>query len=194
MRVTSLGILILVLGVCAATAETPDPPCADVMPWDVYGKAFVTPGASSEGGVGEIVVTVRNMDCEPIEGSFVEVDFSDCPNVCINPEDDGLTGVSGEQGVVVLNPQVGGCDECTVIVRASGVTIATYQSMASTDWNGQEADGVVGVADFAFFSTAFKVTGHECADFNGDEVVNGLDFSIFSTSFKRGDANLGGCQ
>jgi hypothetical protein len=164
------------------------------MPWDIYGKAFVSPGPNSEGGVGEIVVTVRNMDCEPIEGSVVEVDFSDCFDVCINPGENGLTGISDEQGVVVLNPQVGGCEECTVIVRASGVTIAVYYTMASTDWNGQEADGVVGVADFAFFSAAFKVTGDECADFNGDEVVNGLDFSIFSTSFKRGDANAGGCE
>jgi hypothetical protein len=191
MRTLCIGTLILALGIYQGAAGVPDP-CSEITPWlDI---AYVTPGPNSEGGVGEVIITVRNDNCDPIPNADVWIDLSDCQDLCINPGDAGLAGTTNAEGVVVLNPQVGGCEDCLVIIRANGVTIFAYPRITSTDWNGQEADGVVGVADFAFFSTAFKVTQDLCADYNGDGAVNGTDFSIFATSFKRADENPGGCE
>jgi hypothetical protein len=193
-------VTALVTQPIGVSAGAPDPPFCPIEPWNTYGHAFVTPGSNSEGGVGEVSIQVFNINGDPIPGAFVEIRVSDCMfdvDMCLNPGGAGLTGTTNDQGIVVLNPQIGACGECEtfpIVVLASGVTIGSYPRIVSTDWDGVEADGFVGVADFAFFSTAFKVTGDECADYNGDGVVNGADFAIFSTSFKRGDANTGGCE
>lgn len=193
MKILGHGIIVLAISIGVATAGIPPVPCSRAMPWDDYGHALVTPGPGSEGGVGEVEVFVC-YDDEPVAGADVAIDLSDCQHLCINPGDAGLAGITDSDGIVILNPQVGGCEDCNVIIRANGITIRTYFGIKSTDWNGDEADGIVGVSDFAFFATAFKVTQDECADYNGDGAVNGTDFALFATSFRRLDENPAGCE
>jgi hypothetical protein len=190
-------LLPATVAVCAilsmAQGETPDPDPSHVQPWDTYQRAFVTPGAAGDGGVGEVTVFALTVNGDPVENASVEIYFGPCV-LCMDSQDPGLTGVTDENGECVLNPAIGGCDGCVVGVRANGITISTYTTIVSTDWDGHEANGVVGATDFAFFSTSLRATQNDCADHNGDGIVNGLDFSMFATSFKRGDANAGGCQ
>lgn len=191
MKTFNLGVLVLAIVATQAIAGVPDP-CSTISPWDVYGHAFMTPGPGA--GLGEVEIFVCDpFDNEPVEGADVVIDLFDCDQLCINPGEDGLTGISDANGIVRLKPQVGGCEDCLVVVRANGVTIGVYESVRSTDWDGEEADGIVGVPDFAFFATAFRVTQNVCADYNGDGAVNGTDFAMFATSFRRIDVNPGGC-
>jgi hypothetical protein len=194
---------ILLFGSIHVSANNPDPDLSTVEPWDTYEQAFVAPG---DGGlrtnIDEVTVTVVNDEGDPIEGATVVIDVGqgggglseECPNLCIDPIDPGLEATTNALGIAVLNPRVGGCDICTVIVRANGVTIAVYDFINSTDWDGSAADGAVTGADFSFFATAFKTTQDACADYNGDGDVTGSDFSVFATSFKGGDANPNGCE
>jgi hypothetical protein len=129
----------------------------------------------------------------PIEGADAEIDLSQCSNLCIDPVEDGLSGITGPDGTVTLNPRVGGCEDCIVLIKASDVVIALYTRVVSTDWDGSRADGKVAGADFAFFATAFKQTQDTCADYNGDGLVSGPDFAIFAASFASGDANQEEC-
>lgn len=193
-------LLLALLSVCvgAVGADVPDDANSTCEPWDTNGCVFVTPGCTANGndaGNDAVTVLVRNEFGDPIEGSVVEIDFGDCPNLFIcNP--DGLTGTTNVAGMVVMNPQVGGCDMCTVIVRADGVSICTYTppdgvdpTVRSTDWDGSAANGQVTGADFGFFAAAFKTTQDECANYNCDEGgVTGTDFAIFAESFKAPDS------
>lgn len=172
----------------------PDADLSSALPWDEYGHALVTPGAQS--AVGEVVVLALYEvgSCqEPVEGADVEIDLSQCSNLCVDPVEDGLSGITGPDGSVTLNPRVGGCEDCVVLIRAHGVAIAAYLRVVSTDWDGSRADGKVAGADFAFFATAFKQTQDTCADYNGDGVVSGPDFAILAASFASGDANQEEC-
>jgi hypothetical protein len=177
----------------ASGGDPPCPPIMDISPWDAFGQAFVSPGT---GSVDELTVRIVEYDCDP--GPFpnidIEIDVTGCSGLCINPGDDGLTGVTDEASTAVLNPQVGGCADCSVVVRGNGVTLAVYERVVSTDWDGTEADGVVDARDFAFFATAFRVTQAPCADYNGDDVVGATDFAVFAEAFKSADANDGGCR
>jgi hypothetical protein len=188
-------LLLALLTVCVGTvgAEVPDEENSTVEPWDTNGCVFVSPSCVTSSLVDTVRITVRNADGDPIVGSDVQIVLDDCTDLCFCTPD-GLVGISGPGGVITLDPEVGGCDECTVIVRASGVTIATYTppgpgrpTVRSTDWNGSACDGNVTGADFAFFADAFKSTQDECADYNCDGAVTGTDFSIFATAFKAGD-------
>lgn len=173
----------------------PDPDVSYAQPWDDYGRVLVTPGSQSSVGEVNVAVLYQSGVCvEPIAGSAVEIDLSDCSTLCIDSAHDGLFGVTDEDGMAILDPRVGGCEECVVLVKASGVTIAVYDRVVSPDWDGAQADGHVGGADFAFFATAFKQSQDTCADYNGDGLVSATDFSLFSQSFQAGDANEGACQ
>jgi hypothetical protein len=87
----------------------------------------------------------------------------------------------------------GGCEDCDVIVRANGVTIAYYQKVRSPDWDNSAADGIVNVVDFAFFATSFLVSQSACADYNNDGVVSAVDLSLFAPAFLAQDHNPTGC-
>jgi hypothetical protein len=194
---------ILLFGSIPVSAEVIDPDLSTVEPWDTYGLALVAPGGGRFTGIDSVTVEVRNQDGDPVEGATVVIDLggsgggddprSEC-DVCVDPVEPGLTGVTDEFGIAYLNPKVGGCDVCTVVVRANGVTIAVYELIVSTDWNGFNADGMVTGADFAFFSTSFKQSQDPCSDYLGDGGVSGSDFSFFSTSFKGDDTNPNGCE
>lgn len=200
-RYLTLVAVILLFTSIQASAEVVDPDLSTVEPWDTYDLALVAPGGGRFTGIDSVTVEVRNQDGDPIEGATVVIDLGGgggglgrgC-DVCVDPVDPGLTAVTDASGTAVLNPKVGGCDVCTVIVRANGVTIAVYEVIVSTDWNGFDADGMVTGADFAFFSTAFKQSQDPCSDYLGDGGVSGSDFSFFSTSFKGDDTNPNGCE
>jgi len=167
----------------------PDSDVCWVTPWDEYGRILVSPGSQSS--VDEVTVHVRGTSGAPIAQSLVEIDVSECPSLCVDIGDAGLGGVTGADGDVTLNPRVGGCAECQALVRASGVTIATYQFVVSPD---SDADGRVSSVDFSFFAAAFHGNADECADYNGDDVVSGVDFSLFGSAFVSGDANETECH
>lgn len=200
-RYLALVVVILLSSSIHASAEVVDPDLSTVQPWDIYDQAFVAPGDGSgpRSNVDEVFVEVLNSDGDAIEGATVVIDLaggggdlrSGCQTLCVDNGDAGLTGTTNEFGLAVLNPRVGGCDHCTVLVRANSVTIAVYDFINSTDWDGAAADGRVTGADFAFFATAFKdpQNDYPCADYNGDGVVTGTDFSVFAVSFNEGDAN-----
>lgn len=171
--------------------DIPSPEQCVVTPWDEFGQAFVTPGTQS--GIGEVAVEVRNDEGYPW-CAVVGIDVSDCEDLCVDPEDDGLWGLTDMYAVARLDPRVGGCADCPVFVRASGMQMRVYDRIRSTDWDGVQADGVVNSADFAFFATAFKQTQDSCADYNGDGHVSATDFSMFSASFRAADANEAGCR
>jgi hypothetical protein len=167
-----------------AQADVPDPQFCSVTPWDSWEQAFVTPGQQSN--ADEITIVVHNNADLPIDAADVELDFSGCANRCEGTA--GLSGQTAATGELVLNPEMGGCEDCTIIVRANGVTIATYGRMVSTDWNGASCSGDVEPTDLSFFAAAFNVTGELCADYNNDG-VDPADLSKFANSFNSGDAN-----
>ncbi|MBU2693294.1 MAG: hypothetical protein KJ970_20440 [Candidatus Eisenbacteria bacterium] len=169
----------------------PDPINCTVEPWNTFQQALVSPGTQS--GIDVVTITVLDMAENPIDQAFVEIDFNDCPELCIEGSDPGLTGLTGPDGVIVMDPLVGGCEDCDVTVRANGVTIAYYHHVRSPDWNNTEADGIVNVADFAFFAGAFLSTQNDCADYNNNGSVNAIDFSLFAPAFLRQDRNPAGC-
>lgn len=174
-------------------ADPPCPPVTSVSPWDAYGQAFVSPGA---GPADELTVTIQEADCEPgpFPGINIEIDVSQCSGLCVNSGDDGLTGVTDEESTAALNPEVGGCGDCVVVIYGNGVALSVFDRIVSTDWDGTEADGRVDARDFAFFATAFRVTQSACADYTGDGVVGGADFALFAEAFKSADANGEGCR
>ena len=177
--------LVALLASSIAQADVPDPAYCSVVPWDSWGQAFVTPG--QESNADEITITVNNGDNQPIDAAAVELDFSFCVNRCEGTL--GLAGTTDPTGVVVLNPEMGGCEWCTVVVRASGVTIGTYDWMVSTDWNGSACDGQVDPVDLSFFAAAFNVTGDLCADYNAADAVDPVDLSKFANSFNSADTH-----
>ena len=187
MKSGALLTLIAATLASSALAGVPEPYPVEIEPWNTYGRAFVTPGSQS--GTDSVLITVLNADYEPISNAVVDIDLSNCEDLCIcNP--DGLTGVTDQDGQVRLNPRVGGSEECPVIVRANAVTIGVYEMITSTDWGSNGCDGVVGAADLAFFGAAFNATQNPRADYNGDGWVGGVDLSMFAASFISGD----GCR
>jgi hypothetical protein len=185
-----LPLILVFAFVGTAAADIPDEENSSCEPWDTNGCAFITPGLPSEGksAIDCITVNVRNSDNDPIEGVQVDINFSNCTGLCWCDPPMESSGLTGPDGTTVICFSGGGCEQCTVIVRADGVTICTYQDVRSTDWDGSACDGIVGGSDFAFFATAFKVTQDPCADYNCDGSVGGIDFSMFAISFSAGDA------
>jgi hypothetical protein len=106
----------------------------------------------------------------------VEVDISDCNGLCVDSPD-GLSGTADESGTAYLDPRVGGCDDCDVIVRANGIDIRSYARINSADWDGTWADGDVGPEDMYYISSQ-NGTSDPCADLNGDGVVDLADLDI----------------
>ena len=199
LKLLLAAIMSLILGTSAlsapAVSDVPDADQSDVEPWDTFDQAFTTPGSPDAGShVDDVTATIRYTNGNPVPFSHVWVDVSGCPGLCTDPSMDGLSGSTDVNGVVVLNPRVGGCADCEVLVFADGVRIRSYEKIRSTDWDGASADGALSGADFSFFAGALKETQDSCADYDNDGHVSGLDFSFFATSFKLGDANSGGCE
>jgi hypothetical protein len=190
-KLISLLVISMFVG-SVAYADVPDPATSSVEPWDTWGQALVIPGSTISND--DVTVTVHNSQDQPIVGATVEIDLSGCTGLCIDPVDAGLTGTTDGSGVATLNPVVGGCEDCTITVRANGVTIRQYTHVSSPDWDGGVADGNVGVGDLAFFGAAFNQTQDACGDYDGDGAVGVTDLPVFGAAFNGGASNPNGCQ
>lgn len=199
----SWAILLSILGVCAsfvavsggggarvASAGSPDPALSSVEPWDSFAnpQALVIPGAD---GLDTVRVTVLDSQGNPCAGAEVRIVFSGCTNLCIDCPD-GLTGVTDGDGVVILDPRVGGCDDCVIEVTADGLVIGSYTHVSSPDWDGS-ADGLVGLSDTGWFTGAWMGPYDACADYNGDGVMDIDDYAIVYGAFGMGSANTNLC-
>jgi len=172
--------------------DVPDPDASGAPAWDAQGP-FVTPGTQSAVDEVTVLVAIQYGACvDPIAGADVEIDLSDCSNLCVDSPD-GLSGMTDADGLATLNPRAGGCADCQIVIRANGVVIAVYSGVASTDWDGRQADGTVSGPDLSFFAGAFNQSQDACADYNGDDSVSGIDFSMFAESFKGADKNTEIC-
>ncbi|MBD3337138.1 MAG: hypothetical protein GF355_16625 [Candidatus Eisenbacteria bacterium] len=161
-KIIALSLVMLFAGT-VVYAPVPDPANCAVDPWDTSDQVFATPGQQSDADLATI--TVHDSADLPMPGADVELDFSGCPDRC--EAEVGLSGVTNGNGQVTLNPAMGGCDDCTITIRANGYSIRVYNRMTSTDWNGTECDGCVTPGEFAFFGGAFLATFDDCADYNG---------------------------
>jgi hypothetical protein len=144
------------------------------------------PGTQS--GVDRVMITVRDVQGDPISGSSVEIDVSGCGSLCVPSPDNGLTGTTDVGGLVTLDPRVGGCEDCTIVVRADGFTLRTYTRVTSTDWDGNQADGVVDQSDSTFFANNFNAVD-PCTDYNGNQAADASDAVRFTESFTDGDVD-----
>jgi hypothetical protein len=169
-------MLIVMLSATGSVAQ-PDPGQCSVLPWSTYAnpRAILSPGIS---GIDTVRVTVIDPFGWPIESALVEIDLSDCGALCIDTPD-GLSGYTDANGVVVLDPRVGGCDECKIYVLADGVAIDSFTTISSPDFDG---DGVVTQADqdtlMAYLGS--PASNFQCANFNGDNYIDTSDFGLFS--------------
>ncbi len=169
---------------CAGIA---DPDYCLVEPWDTYGQVFVSPGV---GSVDTLCITVHDAGDNPLAGALVEVVFTGCNALCFSPGNDYLSATADGNGVVYIDPEIGGCDVCLVEVFADGVLLRSFNDVVSPDWDGTQADGAVTSADQSWFSTQLGGPG-ACADYDGNGTVTVGDFSLFNQAF--GDANTGAC-
>lgn len=124
---------------------------------------------------------------------MVRIFLCDSHNVCVDPIDPDLGNKNADgQGVVHFNPRVGGCDECTIIIRADGVPIREFHRIVSTDWDGAAADGRVDDADQAYMQWACNQVGIPCVDYNGNGSCDASDLQKFGSAYNR-DQNPNGC-
>jgi hypothetical protein len=174
----------------AADSNAPacHPPPFVVQGWDEAGVAAVSPGAA--GSFDRIVVTVRDTcTWQGLPDQVIGIDLSACHPLCVDMPDDGLTGTTDASGTVTLNPRVGGCAPCPVVVTANDVVRRTYPRIASADWDGSRPDGTVGGADWTFFQQALGTT-EPCADYDGSGSVTVLDFAMFNLAFGNSNVRL----
>jgi hypothetical protein len=189
----ALGVILCLCFFLApsANAGAPDPAHSTVSRWDTYGLAFVSPGVYSPPAVWQsVTITVLDDTGNPCPGVAVTIDLSDCGNLCIDSPD-GLSGVTNESGVVVLDPRVGGCETCDVVVRADAVVLRTFTKIRSTDWDGSWADGIVNAADSIYLMAHYNTYCVCCADYTGDGRVNLTDYAYFMEIY--GDSNAVTC-
>jgi hypothetical protein len=136
-------------------------------------------------------VVVRDLANNPIAGSLVVLDFSQCPGAFLcpaRPTDPYLLDVptrtlrmtTDAAGKVTFPARVGGtCPAGGVSVFADGVSLKSY-ALASPDQNGNGVCvNIVDVDDVIF--AAKLGTGDPTADFNCDGVVNISDQLIFNS-------------
>jgi hypothetical protein len=166
----------------------PSPFTSTVDNWDAWGAAFVSPGAQSQ--VDLVTIVVRNAMGVTMPGIHVWIDLGGCASepICMDSPEAGLSGVTDMNGVVRLNPRLGGCGGyCPVVVRAEGVELRTF-NLKSTDWNGFLADGRIGAQDVSWFASVMG-TDEWCADYDGNGNVGPADYLMLMTAFNAGDAN-----
>jgi hypothetical protein len=137
-------------------------------------------------------VVVRDFANNPIVGSTVVIDFSQCPgaNICTTPfwppdpyvvdlAARTLRAATNVSGAVAFPARVGGTGGAGgVRVFADGVLLRTY-ALASTD---QDGDGIVGYGtgtDDTMFAAKFG-TSDPTADFDCDGVVGQSDQLVFN--------------
>jgi hypothetical protein len=171
-------------------AAEPDPNHCTVQNWDLYRQALVGPGGSNT--TDNLTIGVYDIHNTPVPNALVEIDLSGCSRLCIDTPTDGLRGSTNASGQLVLNPRVGGCENCPVTIRANGIVIRSYSKVRSPDWDGTWANGRVSSPDSAFFAYAYAA-GNPCVDYDGDGRVNMQDLLIWSQFWSNRDHNTHIC-
>ena len=163
-----------------------------VTPWDDFRQVMVNPGTTSLGS--EVFIDVQYDQGYPAEGLLVEIVIdAACENLCIDPVDPGLSGYIDAGGMLVLNPSVGGCDDCLVQVYVEGYLVRQYQRIVSNDWDGVRGNGLVDAADFQFFEYVYQGAYDPLADYDGDGDVDADDFQFVYEAQAAGCANSEPC-
>ena len=119
-------------------------------------------------------VVIRDIANNPVAGSFVQIDFIDCPtfHLCPPPASQNTSQITNPQGVAVFALKGGGGCASSVRVFADGVLMASGVSVASPDQDGNlfvtGADQTVLTAKTATDPTAdLNCDGtHDAADGN----------------------------
>jgi hypothetical protein len=134
--------------------------------------------------LGDIVyhVTVRDIAGNPIAGSTVVLDFSQCgfvhctipgAGIIANNTAHTMSVVTNSSGVALFPLAMGGC--CPAVkILADGVQLATV-SMASPD---QDASLVVNGTDAAILTGLMASPYNACGDLNCDGTVGAGDLAI----------------
>lgn len=168
--------------VSTAGAGVPDPDNSAVIPWDAFGdQIFVSPGAWGD----HIIVFVEDSDGNPCPWVKVEIDISACNTLCVDCPS-GLVGMTNQMGWLMMDPRVGGYEECEVVLRADGVVLRTFNRVTSPDWDGTRADGDVDITDFSYFALNYPsppMPYEPALDYNGDGIVGAADSSLFGACY-----------
>jgi hypothetical protein len=151
---------------------------ATVEPWDTYGQVLVSPGSQS--GVDQVTITLERNGV-PVANAEVEIDLSLCSGLCVDAPANGLSGFTDAFGTVILDPRVGGCEACSVFVRADGDTIRRFGRVVSPDWTDDGADGQVDDSDAAWLQAQYG-SNEPCADYDGNGLVNTIDLMLFGSA------------
>ena len=159
-------------------------PVSIQIPAGALGTPVLNPGNSS--AIDLLRVGVKGPGGTPVVGAHVRIDVSACPSLCVDFPDDGLSGITDVDGNAYLNPRVGGCEICPVIVYVDGIPELQLPGVIGMDWDGLTADGRVDLADYTWFQTALG-TGERCADYNQDGIVDMIDYGYFQQAY--GSAN-----
>jgi len=190
MKALLIAVLVMICWVQPVISGVPDPGNSVVVPWDIFGQAYMSPGIGGD----SLAVIVRDGAGAFLPGITVEIDIADCNSLCVDYPD-GLTAITDFRGLALFDPRVGGCEVCDVIVRAGGVDLRTFSSVTSADWDGNRADGYVNAVDLNYFANHNPSPPQpydSCADYNGDGVVDLADQAIFTASFSG--VNLHTCD
>jgi hypothetical protein len=126
-------------------------------------------------------VTVRDIANNPVAGSTVVLDFSQCvfvhcqnpgPGIVVNDALHTMTAITNAAGVASFPLKMGGCCPAVRIV-ADGVVLATV-SMTSPD---QDANLTVNGADASILTGLMSMPYNVCGDLNCDGLVGATDLS-----------------
>lgn len=174
-----LPVLLLAVAV-PAPAAVPAPPPASSLPLCL---------ATCPMGDMPFTVTVRDIAMNPVVGSTVLIDFSNCPGayLCeIPPPPYNLDlqarliwGTTDATGKISFPLHVGGiCGPGGVRVYADGVLMKSY-ALASPDQNGDGMTGnIIDSSDNAIFGP--KIGSNDpTADFDCNGIVDDLDETTF---------------
>jgi len=193
-----VAVAAAVAAAVAGAGEIPPLVYCFVDPWDDmdYPCAVGIPdhreGVLDPSQYADITVTILDDDYQPLPGLYVEVIISslcvagaDAP-VCIC-EDAELTGYTNDDGQVSLNIALGGCceDPWAVEIIANGLWVYLVDMIVSPDWNLEEGDCSIDLADFITFGTAFHVGASGCTDLTGSGGTGLTDFIVFSAGWMR---------
>jgi hypothetical protein len=129
-------------------------------------------------------VTVRDIANNPIAGSSVVLDYSQCgfvhcsnpgPGIVANDAAKTMTSLSNAAGVASFPLKMGGC--CPAVkIFADGVLLATV-SMTSPD---QDASLLVNGTDLSILTALFSGPYNVCGDLDCSGTIGANDFGILA--------------
>jgi hypothetical protein len=167
-----------------AAANVPDATLCVVQPSDALNGMVFSPLLPAPSPASVNTITVRNSANSPINNSVVVVEVGANTVLCGATV---LTGVTNTAGQVVLTLGGGGCAHNTAlsgIVKASGVTIRSYENVKSQDYDGASGNLSVALGDLTQFSGEFLDNfPNECHDYDNNGNTGLEDVIIFGGPF-----------